>query len=163
MLPRTVPLLALLLFGCARPRPEPIVLRDSPWYPLPVGARWDYKGGALTMTRRVLAHDRVAGTPCAFIESRLGREVILREHVAAKEDGVYLMAVDGRRVVPEEPVLQVQRQDHQDAGCTGQQKNPLRKPHAASPPFSFMHALAASPSPPAPARSDIPSEGTGRK
>src|SRR5262245_36497111 len=98
---RTVPLLALLLLGCAGPRrPEPVEVRDSPWYPLRVGMRWVYRGPGKPLTRRVVRRERVGEYPCALIETRRGNQLVLREHVFTQPDGVYLAAVDGQRVTP---------------------------------------------------------------
>jgi hypothetical protein len=98
---RTVPLLALLLLGCAGARrPEPVEVRDSPWYPLRVGMHWVYRGAGLPLARRVVRHERVGEFDCALIESRRGNKPFLLEHVCTRPDGVYLVAVDGNRITP---------------------------------------------------------------
>jgi hypothetical protein len=101
-MPRWPLLLVLLLVGCAgSPQPPPAALvRDSPWYPLKVGSRWVYRGARQPLTRLVVRHERMAGFDCALIETRLGKSVLQREHVATTADGVYLIAANGQKVAP---------------------------------------------------------------
>src|SRR5437879_3973610 len=60
----------------------------------------------------------------------------------ASETVVELRSVDGGRIVLKETVLQVPRQDHQDARRAGEQEHPLRKSHRRYSRFSFMQVLA---------------------
>ncbi len=96
-----VPSLALALLGCAGQRtPEPAAVPDSPWYPLRVGMRWTYRGPGLPLTRSVVRHERVGEDSCALVETRRGNSVVLRERVAVRPDGVYLVTADEQRITP---------------------------------------------------------------
>jgi hypothetical protein len=102
-----LPLLALLLLGAGCSREETVAVRDSPYYPLKVGCRWVYKGtgpvqkGAKDpprLVRKVIAHEKVGGYPCAVIANLRGNDTPRKEHVYATAEGVYLVAIEGRRL-----------------------------------------------------------------
>ncbi|MCI0460375.1 MAG: hypothetical protein L0Z62_25765 [Gemmataceae bacterium] len=96
-------LLALGLFaGCSKERsPAPVRVADSPYHPFQVGWEWTYEGKAKgqTMTRRVLRHEKVGELPCAVVETKRDRDILL-EHLHATPDGLFVAAINGRKVTP---------------------------------------------------------------
>jgi hypothetical protein len=99
----TAGLLALgLLAGCGKGRgPAPVQVADSPYHPMRVGWEWAYEGKAKgqTMTRRVLRHEKVGELPCALVETKRDQDT-QREHLYATPDGLFIAAINGRKITP---------------------------------------------------------------
>ncbi len=91
-----------LLAGCSKERsPGPVQVPDSPYHPLQVGCQWTYQGQAKgqTMVRRVLQHEKVGELPCALIETKRDKDILL-EHLHPTPEGLFVAAIDGRKVTP---------------------------------------------------------------
>jgi hypothetical protein len=97
----------VLLAGCAEE--ERVRVGNSPWYPLPVHARWIYKDVSPTrkdgaarpdLIRVVVKHEKIGAYPCALIANLRGTETPGKEHIYVTADGVFLAAVEGRRLSP---------------------------------------------------------------
>ena len=65
---------------------EPLV---TPYYPVKVGTRWQYKVGGNSLTVKVAKHEKVGDVTCAVLETSRDDQVITTEHVGIKADGVY--------------------------------------------------------------------------
>ena len=64
-------------------------LKETPFYPLQVGAVWHYRAGDGKFTIRVVKHEKVGDTLCALLETRRDGKVVGSEHLAVAADGVY--------------------------------------------------------------------------
>lgn len=64
-------------------------LKETPYYPLQVGATWHYRSGDGKFTVRVVKHEKVGDTLCALLETRRDGKVVGSEHLAVTADGVY--------------------------------------------------------------------------
>jgi hypothetical protein len=95
---RTISLFALMLLAAGCGRNEPVVVRDAPWYPLQVGCRWEYRGKGPKLIRQVVRHEKVGDYPCALIANLRGDAPARKEHVYANAGGVFLVAIEGRRL-----------------------------------------------------------------
>ncbi len=132
---RTLSLIALVLgAGCSRD--EVMVVRDSPYYPLKVGCRWVYKdtGPARKgvakppdLVRTVVNHEKIGDYPCALIINERGKEAPHTEHVSATAEGVYLVAIEGRRLSSPLRILKLPPKAGEHWRADSRDKNPLRK------------------------------------
>ena len=73
---------------------------ESPYYPMQVGATWNYKAGDSKFTIKVTTHEKVGTTMCARLETLQDGKVVGSEDVFVKDDGVYRLALDGRVIEP---------------------------------------------------------------
>ena len=73
---------------------------DSAYYPMQVGATWNYKAGDSKFTVKVASHEKIGTTMCARLETAQDGKVVGSEDVFAKEDGVYRLALDGKVIEP---------------------------------------------------------------
>ncbi|HTU17934.1 MAG TPA: hypothetical protein VMG10_07705 [Gemmataceae bacterium] len=64
-------------------------LKETPFYPLQVGATWHYRAGESKFTIRVVKHEKVGDTVCALLGTRRDGKVVGSEHLAIAADGVY--------------------------------------------------------------------------
>jgi len=64
-------------------------LKETPFYPLQVGAVWHYRAGDGKFTIRVVKHEKVGDTLCALLETKRDGKVVGSEHLAVAADGVY--------------------------------------------------------------------------
>jgi hypothetical protein len=64
-------------------------LKETPYYPLQVGATWHYRLGETKFTVHVVKHEKVGDTLCALLESKRDGKVAGSEHLAVAADGVY--------------------------------------------------------------------------
>lgn len=64
-------------------------LKETPFYPLQVGATWHYRAGDGKFTIRVVKHEKVGDTLCALLETRRDGKVVGSEHLAVAADGIY--------------------------------------------------------------------------
>jgi hypothetical protein len=77
--------------------------KDSPYYPMQVGATWTYKAGDSKFVVKAIKHEKIGATNCARIETLRDGKVVGTEDVFVKDDSVYRMASDDKQVDP--PVL----------------------------------------------------------
>jgi hypothetical protein len=93
--------LPALVLGLQQPTPPPAKdkVKDSPYFPLKVGAAWEYRTGTATLTVRLVKFEPVGGVLCARLEAGEGaaRKV---EHVAVQADGVYRFQYQGKKIDP---------------------------------------------------------------
>lgn len=94
----TVPSLALLLVLV--PAAAHGQVKDSPYYPLKVGTKWEYKAGDQKFTMRVAKHEKYGDTMCALVETVADDKVIASEHIAVTDDGVYRYSFNGQKAEP---------------------------------------------------------------
>ena len=80
---------------------------DSAYYPMQVGATWNYKAGDSKFTVKVASHEKIGTTMCARLETAQDGKVIGSEDVFAKEDGVYRLALDGKVIEPAVRILKL--------------------------------------------------------
>ena len=64
-------------------------LKETPFYPLQIGAAWHYRVGDGKFTIRVVKHEKVGETLCALLETRRDGKVVGSEHLAVAVGGVY--------------------------------------------------------------------------
>ena len=81
--------------------------KDSAYYPMQVGAVWNYTAGGSKFAVKVTAHEKVGTTLCAHLDTVQEGKVIGSEDVYAKEDGVYRLALDGRVIEPAVCILKL--------------------------------------------------------
>ena len=96
--------LALAWTACAAAADD---FKDSPYYPMQVGAVWNYKAGDSKFTVKVTTHEKVGTTMCTRLETAQEGKVIGSEDVFAKEDGVYRLALDGKVIEPAVCILKL--------------------------------------------------------
>jgi hypothetical protein len=77
-----------------------VLLKESPYYPLKVGNRWEYKveGGKLTV--KVTKIEEIAGTQAAVVEVYDNDRLLSKEHVAVKDDGLYRLSFSDKVADP---------------------------------------------------------------
>lgn len=87
---RTIPALTgLFLFTsllAGHAADAPIV---TPYYPLKIGTRWQYKVGGGSLTVKVTKHEKVGDVNCAVLETSRDDQVVATEHVGIKPDGIF--------------------------------------------------------------------------
>ena len=64
-------------------------LAATPYYPLKVGTRWQYKVGANSIAVKVVKHEKVGDVNCALLETTRDDQVLAAEHIGVKADGIY--------------------------------------------------------------------------
>ena len=79
----------------------------SPYYPMQVGATWNYKTGDAKFSVKVTTHEKVGTTMCARLETVQDGKVVGSEDVFAKDDGVYRLALDGKVIEPAVHILKL--------------------------------------------------------
>jgi len=75
-------------------------MKESPYYPLQVGNRWDYRLGDNHYSMRVAKHEKVGDYMCARVEMMVDDKVTAHEHIADTNEGVVRVAYDDRRSEP---------------------------------------------------------------
>ena len=78
-------------------------LKETPYYPLQVGNRWDYRLGDNRYSMRVAKHEKVGNYMCARVEMMVDDKVTAHEHIAVTSEGVVRVAYDDR--LSEPPLL----------------------------------------------------------
>lgn len=84
-------------------------LTESAWYPLDVDTTWTYETSdgmadkKPTFTVKVVKHDKVGTTPCAFLDMTGDGRVRGSEALSVAADGVYRYATNGK--TPDKPIL----------------------------------------------------------
>jgi hypothetical protein len=69
-------------------------IEASPYYPLKVGTKWQYRLGEEKVHIRVARHEKVGNEGCAVLESVQDGKVIETETIAVRKDGLYRIATD---------------------------------------------------------------------
>lgn len=85
-----VPLATLLILAgliATRAADDPVMV--TPYYPLKVGTRWQYKVGANSLAVKVVKHEKIGDVTCALLETSRDDQVLAAEHIGVKADGVY--------------------------------------------------------------------------
>lgn len=77
--------------------------KDTPYYPMQIGATWTYKSGDSHFTLKVTKHEKIGTTTCARVESMQDGKAVGSEDVFLREDGVCRLASGDKLVDP--PVL----------------------------------------------------------
>src|SRR5207248_1175447 len=75
-------------------------LTDSPYFPLKVGTRWDYRVGRRKVSTRVVRHEMIDQQWCARLETRGDGDAVITEYIGVKKDGIYRFRVNGLDVIP---------------------------------------------------------------
>jgi hypothetical protein len=65
-----------------------------------IGARWEYRLGALKFATTVAAHETFGETLCARIDALQNDRATGHEHLCARIDGLYRHASNGRAIDP---------------------------------------------------------------
>ncbi|HTU91042.1 MAG TPA: hypothetical protein VMF69_13265 [Gemmataceae bacterium] len=89
MKPLIYALFICLLYSAAAELPAQDKLKETPYYPLQVGATWHYRAGDSKFTIRVARHEKVGDALCALLETIRDGKVVGSEHVSVAADGVY--------------------------------------------------------------------------
>lgn len=91
-----VPLAGLLLFlnlaGAADDK-----VKDSTYFPLKIGTKRHYRVGATKLILQVAKHEKVGDVMCALIETLKDGNIVTTEHVAVKDDGVFVYSNSGQK------------------------------------------------------------------
>ncbi len=80
---------------------------DSPYYPLQVGTRWEYREAKESFAVVISKHEIIGGIPCAVVQTERGGRRMASEHVYATEAGVFRQAVDGKKLPRPIPILKL--------------------------------------------------------
>jgi hypothetical protein len=73
---------------------------DNPYFPLKVGATWEYNNAGKKVTLKVAAIDQIDGVgKCARLEGDFGAGPV-NEHVTVKEDGIYRVKSNNQDLKP---------------------------------------------------------------
>jgi len=82
----------------------PAAAQQTPYYPLKVGSRWEYRTNDGQMKGQVTVEisklEKIAGVECARLEMMVMGKPAGNEHVAATQDGVYRFATQGQQPKP---------------------------------------------------------------
>src|SRR5436305_5050593 len=101
---RFLPAFALALLTATAPAARAAdEVKDSPYYPLKLGTTWTYRVGDDRVTIKVAKVEKVGDQMTALLEATNAAKAKLSENVAAKADGVYRFAAEGKKIDP--PVL----------------------------------------------------------
>ena len=73
---------------------------SCPYFPTDVGSEWVFKSGNIEVRERVTKHEEIDGEVCVRIETLLGERVVSFEHIAVREDGIYRVAIAGKKLEP---------------------------------------------------------------
>jgi len=75
-------------------------VKETPFYPLKVGTKWEYKAGDQRFTMRVTKHENLGEIPCAVVETVSDEKVVATEYIYVTEDGVYRASFNGQKADP---------------------------------------------------------------
>ncbi|HZY85237.1 MAG TPA: hypothetical protein VFE78_10435 [Gemmataceae bacterium] len=78
-------------------------METTPYYPLAVGATWEYKVGESKFTMKVTKHEKVGNVLCARLEMLKDNKPQSFEHVSVTKDGVCRNTFEDKEAMP--PVL----------------------------------------------------------
>src|SRR5262249_46129673 len=70
-------------------------INDSPYYPLKIGTKWQYRAGMATLVLRVTKYEKVGAIPCAVVEVSRDDKVVATDYVGMQKDGVYRVTMQG--------------------------------------------------------------------
>ena len=73
---------------------------QTPYFPLKVGASWNYRMGDTKFTLKVAEIKDVDKQPCARVEMLVGDKPHSYDLIAVKDDGVYRYVTDGNKADP---------------------------------------------------------------
>lgn len=85
-------LLSLNLAGAADDK-----VKDSTYFPLKIGTKRHYRVGATKLTLQVAKHEKIGDVMCALIETLKDGNIVTTEHVAVKDDGVFVYSNSGQK------------------------------------------------------------------
>jgi len=71
--------------------------KTSPYFPLKIGSKWHFKTSAAKFTQQVIKHEQVGETLCALMEMTKDGTVVVTEHLAVKDDGIYRYSIAGQK------------------------------------------------------------------
>lgn len=99
MLGRTAALLLVLSIGAAAQEKAedkvPLVV-----FPNAVGSEWTFQNGAMQITERIAAYEKIGDEECARLDTIYDGKVVASEHIAFRQDGIYRVAIAGKRIEP---------------------------------------------------------------
>lgn len=101
-MPRTAVLLvAALALGLpsAAAQADKQGFKDSPYFPLQVSNRWEYRVGPRTLVMRVVKHELIDKQWCARLETK-GDGTTVVEYVGVRPDGVYRFRANAFDLLP---------------------------------------------------------------
>ena len=81
--------------------------KDSPYYPMQIGATWSYRAGDSRFILKATKHEMIGKTMCARIEMLQDGKVVGSEDVFAKDDGVYRLASNDKVIEPAVLILKL--------------------------------------------------------
>jgi hypothetical protein len=88
--------------------------KESPYYPMKVGATWTYKAGDSKFQLRVASYEKIGTTMCARVETVQDGKVVGSEDVFVRDDSVYRIASDGKVINPPVMTLKLQKTEKGD-------------------------------------------------
>ena len=89
--------IVLLVFLTSAPAADE-KLKETPFYPLKVGTKWQYKVGAGSLTIKVTKHEQVGEVTCAVLEKSKDDQVLGSDHIGVTADGVYHYMIAGQKL-----------------------------------------------------------------
>jgi hypothetical protein len=82
-------------------------IKESEYYPLKAGTKWEYKVGDRKLTAQVAKHEKVGDVMCALVEVLAEGKVVATEHIAVQEDGIYRYTLQGDKYDPPLRILKL--------------------------------------------------------
>jgi hypothetical protein len=101
--------LALALAVTARASAADEDFKYSAYYPMQVGATWNYKAGDSKFTLKVTEHKKIGTRLCAHVQTIQDGKPVGSEDVSVQDDGVYRVASDDKNIEPPVLILRLQK------------------------------------------------------
>ncbi|WP_437187534.1 hypothetical protein SH668x_000932 [Planctomicrobium sp. SH668] len=73
---------------------------ESNLLPLAVGTKWTYQSGSTQIEEVITAIEMISGERCAKLETRINGKALANEHLTARSNGIYRVAIQGEPVTP---------------------------------------------------------------
>jgi hypothetical protein len=87
--------------------PAQDTIKDSEYYPLPVGTTWEYLADGQKIVLKVAKIEMYNGVQCAVIETSFKDTANGAEHISVGKDGVFRHSMNGEKVEPAARILKL--------------------------------------------------------
>ena len=81
--------------------------KDSPYYPMQIGATWSYRAGEARFVYKATKHELIGKTMCARIEMFQDGKMVGSEDLYVKDESVYRLASDDKVIEPAVLILKL--------------------------------------------------------
>jgi hypothetical protein len=100
---RTATLCFALLLSFNVAAQPPAEKKDATYFPMQVGATWQYKAAESKMTVKIVGHEKIGDVMCTKMETSIDGSVVANEHIAHTADGFARVAYNGQKL--DKPLL----------------------------------------------------------